>query len=111
MSTHERRTWLVCYDIREPRRLRRVHRLLRRVGATVQYSAFSVVANDEQIDRLLAHLRRTIAEHADDLRAYHLPERCAVWALGCQNLPDGVELDAVGAAAMLLGTAAAATQG
>jgi CRISPR-associated protein Cas2 len=111
VSAHEPKTWLVCYDIREPGRLRRVHRQLRKVGATVQYSAFSVVASDTQLARLLMHLRHLIADHSDDLRAYHLPERCPVWTLGSQHLPDGVEVDAASAAALLLRTAEPADHG
>lgn len=102
MSASECRTWLVCYDIRQPRRLRRVHRILRKCGATVQYSAFSVRADDGGLRDLLDELRGEIAEHADDVRAYHVPDHCKVWTLGKQDLPDGIEVDARTAAAMLL---------
>ncbi len=30
---HQQKAWLVAYDIRQPRRLRRVHRVLRKEGA------------------------------------------------------------------------------
>lgn len=102
MSAFARKTWLVCYDIREPRRLRRVHKRLREEGATVQYSVFSVHTDDRGMQRLLAELLALIDARADDVRAYHVPERCAVWALGVQSLPDGVHVDAVTAARLLL---------
>jgi len=35
-----RRCYLVCYDIREPKRLRRVHRLMKAYGEAWQYSVF-----------------------------------------------------------------------
>jgi CRISPR-associated protein Cas2 len=35
-----RRSYLVCYDIREPKRLRRVHRLMKAFGEPWQYSVF-----------------------------------------------------------------------
>ncbi len=104
MSAGEAKTWLVCYDIRAQRRLRRVHRILRRRGATVQYSAFAVRAHDRALHTLLDLLRREIAVDADDLRAYHVPARCRVWALGTQDLPEGIELDAQTAAQLLLAT-------
>ena len=106
MSASETKTWLVCYDIREPRRLRRVHRVLRKRGATVQYSAFSVRTDDAGVRDLLETLRGEIAEQADDVRAYHVPARCKVWAIGKQMLPDGVEVDAATASALLLETGA-----
>lgn len=35
-----RRCYLVCYDIREARRLRRVHKLMKGYGESWQYSVF-----------------------------------------------------------------------
>lgn len=108
MSAAETKTWLVCYDIRAPRRLRRVHRLLRKRGATLQYSAFLVHVDDARLQGLLAPLRREIDAHEDDLRAYHLPTRCKVWTVGAQDLPDGIEVDAETASALLLESSARA---
>lgn len=105
MSASEPKTWLICYDIREPRRLRRVHRVLRTHGATVQYSAFAVRASDHALADLLALLRDQIDARVDDVRAYHVPARCKVWALGTQNLADGIEVDATTAAHLLLANA------
>ena len=106
MSVGSTKTWLVSYDIREPGRLRRVHRQLRKSGATVQYSAFSVQADDAVMLALLAKLERLIDPSRDDLRAYHVPQRCAVWMLGRQGLPDGVTIDAGDASKLLVAAAA-----
>jgi len=35
-----RRCYLVCYDVREPNRLRRIHRLMKAYGEPWQYSVF-----------------------------------------------------------------------
>lgn len=35
-----RRCYLVCYDVREPKRLRRIHRLMKAYGEPWQYSVF-----------------------------------------------------------------------
>lgn len=102
MSATATKTWLVAYDICEPGRLRRVHRQLKKVGATVQYSAFSVEANDAKLQALLATLESLIDPRHDDLRAYHLPQRCPVWLLGVQGLPDGVHVDPATASRLLL---------
>lgn len=40
MSSHGRRRYLVCYDIREPGRLRRVHKTMKSFGWSMQYSIF-----------------------------------------------------------------------
>ena len=92
MSTHQIKTWLVAYDIREPRRLRRVHRHLRKLGMAAQYSAFTVEADDSEIVDHLAAIESLIDKRADDVRAYHLPARCPVWRLGRQEWPEGLYL-------------------
>ena len=100
---HQPKTWLVAYDIREPRRLRRVHRHLRREGVPAQYSAFTVEADDVEMLTLLDGLRRLIDERADDLRAYHLPASCPVWSLGTQQWSDGICLSGTLAGRLLAG--------
>ncbi len=102
MSTHQVKTWLVAYDIREPRRLRRVHRCLRKLGLPAQYSAFTVEADDAAIADHLARLERLIDTRVDDLRAYHLPARCPVWRLGRQAWPEGLVLAPRDAARLVL---------
>jgi CRISPR-associated protein Cas2 len=67
------RTYLVAYDIRTPRRLRRVHRALSKVGYALQYSVFAVDLDDRGRERLVARLRRLIDEKADDVRFYLVP--------------------------------------
>ncbi len=45
-----RRCYLVCYDIRDPKRLRRVHKTLKGYGETWQFSVFFCVL--KEIDRV-----------------------------------------------------------
>jgi CRISPR-associated protein Cas2 len=69
----ERRTYLVAYDIRAPRRLARVHRALSKVGYRLQYSVFAVDLDDRGLEQLAARLRRLISEKEDDVRFYLVP--------------------------------------
>ncbi len=108
--SHPPTAWLLAYDICEPRRLRRVHRLMRKQGVAAQYSAFMVEANDDQITELLARLRSLIDTRVDDVRAYHLPQRCTVWSLGTQQWPQGISLTATNAAKLLLQASAPTDQ-
>ena len=68
MSVNDRKTWLVAYDIRCPRRLRKVHQRLKREGASVQYSAYAVVASDCEIRCLLQQIESLIDARADEVR-------------------------------------------
>lgn len=102
MADGQVKTWLIAYDIGDPRRLKRIHRQMKRKGVPLQYSAFSVRANSFQLGELLNELQETIDTSADDIRAYHVPDRCLIWQLGQQGLPDGIAVDSVTAAALLL---------
>jgi len=56
-----RRSFLLCYDIRDSRRLRQVHRIARAYGEPWQYSVFYCVLSE--IDRV--RLERDIVEVAN----------------------------------------------
>lgn len=45
-----RRCYLVCYDIRDPKRLRRIHKVVKGYGEAWQFSVFFCVLKD--IDRV-----------------------------------------------------------
>ncbi|MEW5977184.1 MAG: CRISPR-associated endonuclease Cas2 [Acidobacteriota bacterium] len=96
MSHTESRNWLIAYDISDPRRLVRVHRYLKRHAIPVQYSVFVLHGNQLRLEGVLDGLADIIAPDADDVRAYHLPDRCEVTMLGRQSLPEGVMVGASG---------------
>lgn len=81
--------WLIAYDIACPRRLARVHRLLKSWGLPAQYSVFLVIATRDAIDRLVGELAPLLHPRQDDVRIYRLepgPPR----SLGAPTLPRGV---------------------
>lgn len=65
-----RRLWFVAYDIRDPRRLRRVAEICEAQGLRVQYSLFAVLATVRQVRALCAELQACICPQRDDLRLY-----------------------------------------
>lgn len=94
MSRNAHKVWLVGYDVSSPRRLRKVHRYLKNEAASAQYSVFAFVGRDSVLDRVFDDLRGLIDTKQDDVRGYHIPEHCQVWALGRQSLPPGITLPA-----------------
>jgi len=82
--------WFIAYDIRDPKRLVRVHRYLKRQAIALQYSAFCLEAEESRVLRTLEALGDLIDKGRDDVRAYRLPHVLKVWQLGRQNLPEGV---------------------
>ncbi|MCG5531151.1 CRISPR-associated endonuclease Cas2 [Halorhodospira halochloris] len=83
---------IVCYDIRDPRRLRRVHRQMRKWGVALQYSFFYCHLVPSARDRLAEVLRQEIDERVDDIRIYALQPRGQVTYQGPPPVPDGLLL-------------------
>jgi CRISPR-associated protein Cas2 len=103
MAIHRPRTYLVAYDIADPKRLGRVHRLMVRAAAPLQYSVFVTRASDDEIDHLLDDVDGLIEPTEDDVRAYPIPERTEVVMLGRQRMPEGIILTAEGVGELLRG--------
>ncbi|MEI8326592.1 MAG: CRISPR-associated endonuclease Cas2 [Betaproteobacteria bacterium] len=89
MSQFDSAQWLVCYDIRDPRRLGRVFRFMKKRGVPVQYSVFLVEASAQQMQRLLQDLAQIIDARVDDVRAYGLPAQPQYDTIGQSMLPLG----------------------
>jgi len=81
MGSHQLR-YLVCYDICEPRRLRRVHRSVRDWGIPIQFSVFEIELNTEQLPQLLNQLRELIDENEDKVLLYRLSSHQECISLG-----------------------------
>ncbi|RMF21205.1 MAG: CRISPR-associated endonuclease Cas2 [Deltaproteobacteria bacterium] len=75
-------TYLIAYDITDPKRLRRIHRFMRRRAIPLQYSVFIASLTPGRLDELLLGAGRLIDELHDDVRCYALPTVTEVLALG-----------------------------
>jgi len=60
-------TFLVCYDIADPKRLREVHRVVSGHGQRIQYSVYRCALTAAQRVRLKAKLGRLIHEKEDQV--------------------------------------------
>lgn len=87
-----RRCYLVCYDIRNPKRLRRVHKVLKGYGEAWQFSVFFCVLKDIDRVRLQSDLEEQMNLKDDqamilDLGPNEEEARKAATVVG-QPLPD-----------------------
>ncbi len=86
MALNKVRDWIVAYDIRDPKRLVRVHRYMIKHAEPLQRSVF--MARMSTLDLLL--LREGLAElidpRQDDIRMYPLPAHLEIVRLGRQDL-------------------------
>lgn len=89
MALNESAEWLIAYDIRSPRRLRRVHRLLSEEAVSIQYSIFVTQATPQRLGIIRARIADLIDDRVDDVRIYRIPKMPVVDTLGSQGLPDG----------------------
>ena len=62
-----RRCYLVCYDISAPKRLRRVHKVLRGYGEPWQFSVFFSVLKDIDRVRLQNDLEKEMNQKEDQI--------------------------------------------
>jgi CRISPR-associated protein Cas2 len=82
---HETRRWrLVCYDIRDPKRYRAAHKLLKGYGEPVQYSIFRCRLDDRQTAHLRWQLAQILADE-DSLLIVDLCPGCAGRVISCNH--------------------------
>lgn len=87
MSHHTPARWLITYDIRDPKRLGKVFKALKKEGIPVQYSVFYLHLSAAKIGSLMVALAKLTDSRNDDVRAYRLPERGIEISLGTSILP------------------------
>ena len=90
--------YLVAYDIANPRRLRRVARLLERHALRVQYSVFLFEGEKATVEQLLDSAAKLIKPSLDVIQAWHIG--------GDPHVPDlvrGVSVPAQPAAVVMDG--------
>ncbi|MEN8129537.1 MAG: CRISPR-associated endonuclease Cas2 [Pseudomonadota bacterium] len=92
MADNLPRLHLVCYDIGDPKRLRRVHHCMVGWGVPVQYSVFIATLVRAQVDLLIGELEQTIDPAHDDVRIYPLPIALKVLSMGRSWFPEGISL-------------------
>lgn len=69
----KRKQWyLIQYDIADPARLRRVHRLLKSCALAIQNSVFAWLGCSTELASLQDKLQQIIDPNTDDIRGYRL---------------------------------------
>lgn len=92
MALNDPKSWLVCYDIADRRRLSRFHRFMKRHGIPLQYSVFCYEGSAAQAGKLASEIESLIDTAADDVRIYQMPAHPQCDTLGAASMPAGVTL-------------------
>lgn len=93
MPANRRRPWLICYDIADLARLRRVHKEVRRYATPLQHSVFRAEATRREMQTRLAVLEGIIDPRCDDVRAYPVLIDAAPVVYGRSLLASGIQFE------------------
>lgn len=92
MALNAPRTWLLCYDIADPRRLGQVHRFIKRHALMIQFSVYYYEGSTIELQRLLRDTGTLIDPKADDVRAYPIPADAEIVTLGAGSMTGHIQL-------------------
>lgn len=88
---HDSRRWrLICYDVRDPKRYRKLYKIVRSYARPVQYSIFRARLDDRQIEQLRWELSEVLDEE-DRLLIVDLCPSCAERVVARNHLDDWVD--------------------
>ena len=85
--------YLVCYDIRDEKRLVKVFKTMKKRGLHIQYSVFYCRLTWRELIELKEKLSNLIDERKDDVRVYPIPQDMKVKVMGRgDRIPEGVDI-------------------
>lgn len=83
-------TYVIGYDIRDPKRLVRVHRKMLNFGIPIEYSVFLLEGTPGDALRCARVMRPFLKLKEDDVRCYRLPSRGTRGHKGKKAFPAGI---------------------
>lgn len=83
-------TYVIAYDIRDPKRLRRVERHLSKLARRIQFSVFAADLTPAALEQQCTALERLIDARVDDLRIYPVPDGAEIETSGPPATDNGV---------------------
>lgn len=92
---NEKRDYVIAYDVTDPKRLRRIHKCLKRFATPIQLSVFLFRGTEPEFQQALEAARKTIDLRKDDLRAYALPNYGQRFALGKRVFAEGIHFGGI----------------
>jgi CRISPR-associated protein Cas2 len=84
--------YLVCYDIANPKRLGRVHRIAVKHAALLQYSVYYLIGSKSDLDKMLSEIQEVIDDREDDVRGYTVEPLSEAIRVGVCWLPEDIYL-------------------
>lgn len=79
---------ILAYDIKNPKRLQKVHRLVSKSCLPLQKSVYFVLANEQRMQKFMKKLEKYLNLKEDDVRTYPIESAQTVWLYGSSLNPD-----------------------
>ena len=76
--------YLIAYDIREAKRLQKVHYYLKKRATALQNSVFLLHVDNKKLSEILAGVKERTKGKVDDIRLYPIANPNIIWAAGKQ---------------------------
>lgn len=83
-------TFIIGYDIRSPKRLQRVHRMMLNFAVPIEESVFLLEGTTSDLENCVRRMQGIIHLDHDDFRCYRLPTDRYDLRIGKKVLPEGV---------------------
>lgn len=83
-------SFLIGYDITEPRRLGRIYRAMCKLALPLEYSIFLLDGSERDARNCIAAMEQLMNRDSDDVRCYPLPASGYQKRLGKAVLPEGI---------------------
>lgn len=81
-----KKSWyLLSYDIRHEKRLKKFHYRLSKYALALQKSVFLIEADDPEIQRIINLVDQYTHTQEDDVRLYPIASPKAIWSAGIQH--------------------------
>jgi len=77
--------YILSYDIRHEKRLKKFHYRLKKRALALQKSVFLIEANEAEIQQIITLVQQHTHTHEDDVRLYPISQPQAIWGAGIQH--------------------------
>ena len=88
---HYRKNWIICYDICDARRLRRVYQLCCDEAVTLQNSIFWAEFTNKELAAFVKAIEAEIDTSEDDVRIYPVGAISRMQLFGQSRLPEEMQ--------------------
>lgn len=83
--------WIICYDIRDAKRLKKTHQLCAAHGISLQYSLFLAYFTRQELNGFVDKISALIHLDEDDVRLHPIKSLKDISYLGHSLLPEEIE--------------------